>query len=64
VTGSSRRNKRKNFRPRNIVYNATDDDAGTNNNDNNGHNNNNDVDDDDDNDDDDSRDECYKTFCS
>ena len=56
LTGSSRKNKRKNFRPRNIVYNATDDDAGTNNNtDNNGSNNNNidDVDDDDNDDDDD-----------
>ena len=57
LTGSSRRNKRKNFRPRNIVYNATDDDAGTNNNnDNNGSRSNNNIDDvdvDDDNDDED-----------
>ena len=59
---SSRRNKRKNFRPRNIVYNPTDDDdaaTGSNTNDNNGsttNNNNIDVDVDDDNDNDDDED--------
>ena len=42
----SRRNKRKNFRPRNIVYNATEDDSPAANNDN-GSNNNNEDDDED-----------------
>lgn len=42
----SRRNKRKNFRPRNIVYNATEDDSPAANNDN-GTNNNNEDDDED-----------------